>query len=86
MEEIMGGSSYETWCRNSGIKYRWIKKLSRRTGKFMTMHGALNSKKDADRVYVSRETGGRGLISFGGCIGIKKQLGMVSQEFSWVTD
>ena len=48
----------------------------------MTMYGALNSKKDADRVYLSRETGGRGLISFGGCIRIKKQLDIVSQEFS----
>ena len=45
-----------------------LKGLDRRTRKFMTMHGALNPKSDIDRVYISREMGGRGLISCEGCI------------------
>ena len=45
-----------------------LKSLDRRTGKFMTMHGALHPKSDADRVYLSREMGGRGLISCEGCV------------------
>ena len=34
----------------------------------MTMHGALHPKTDVDRVYLSREMGGRRLISCEGCI------------------
>ena len=34
----------------------------------MTMHGALHPKSSIDRVYLSREMGGRGLISCEGCI------------------
>ena len=34
----------------------------------MTMHGALHPKSAVDRVYRSREMGGRGLISCEGCI------------------
>ena len=34
----------------------------------MTMHGALHPKSDVDRVYLSREMGGRRLISCEGCI------------------
>ena len=45
-----------------------LKSLDRRTRKFMTMHGALHPKSDIDRVYLSREMGGRGLISCEGCI------------------
>ena len=49
----------------------------------MTMHGTLHPKRDVDRVYLSREMGGRGLISCEGRIRIEqKQLGMVCQEFS----
>ena len=40
-----------------------LKSLDRRTRKFMTMHGALLPKHCVDRVYFSREMGGRGLIS-----------------------
>ena len=39
-----------------------LKSLDRRTRKFMTMHGALYPKSAIDRVYLSREMGGRGLI------------------------
>ena len=42
--------------------------LDRRTRKFMTMHGALHPKNDIDKVYLSREMGGSGLISCEGCI------------------
>ena len=42
--------------------------LDRRTRKFMTIHGALHPKSDLDRVYLSREMGGRELISCEGCI------------------
>ena len=47
-----------------------LKSLDRRTRKFMTMHGVLHSKSHVDRVYHSREIGGRELISFKGCIRI----------------
>ena len=43
-----------------------LKSLDRRTRKFITMHGALHPK--SDRVYLSREMGGRRLISCEGCI------------------
>ena len=39
-----------------------LKSLDRRTRKFMKMHGALHPKSDVDRVYVSREMGGRGSL------------------------
>ena len=45
-----------------------LKSLDRRTRRFMTMHGALHPKSSIDRVYLSREMGGRGLISCEGCI------------------
>ena len=45
-----------------------LKGLDRRTRKFMAMHGVLHIKSDVDRVYLSREMGGRGLISCEGCI------------------
>ena len=34
----------------------------------MTVHGALQPKSDTDRIYLSREKGGRGLIRCEGCI------------------
>ena len=34
----------------------------------MAMHTALHPKSDIDRVYLSREMGGRGLISCEGCV------------------
>ena len=45
-----------------------LKSLDKRSRKFMAMHGTLHPKSDADRVYFSREMGGRRLISFEGCI------------------
>ena len=37
--------------------------MGRRTRKLMTLHQALNHKGDITRLYLSREEGGRGLIS-----------------------
>ena len=45
-----------------------LKSLDRRTRKFMTIHGVLHPKSDIGGVYLSREMGGRGLISCEGCI------------------
>ena len=38
----------------------------------MTMHGVLHPKSVIDRVYLSREMGGRGLISCEGCIRVEE--------------
>ena len=38
------------------------------TRKVLTMNGAFFSKRDVDRLYVSREDGGRGLICCEGCV------------------
>ena len=38
------------------------------TRKVLTMNGAFHSKSDVDRLYVSREDGGRGLMSCEGCV------------------
>ena len=45
-----------------------LKSLDRKTRKFMTMYGALHPKSDIGRIYLSREMGGRGLISCEACI------------------
>ena len=37
--------------------------MNQRTRKLMTMHKALHSRDDVDRLYVSRKEGGRGLAS-----------------------
>ena len=39
------------------------KQMDQRTRKLMTMHKALHPRDDADRLYVSRKKGGRGLTS-----------------------
>ena len=52
-----------------------LKSLDRRTRTFVTMHGALHPKSDTDREYLSRELGGRGLISCEGCIRMENNLG-----------
>ena len=60
-----------TWAvsvvRYSGPFLDWrkeeIQELDRRTRKLMTMHKALHPKSNVDRLYISRNEGGRGLIS-----------------------
>ena len=54
-----------------------LKSLDRKTRKFMIIHGVLRPKSDIDRVYLSREMGGRGLISCQLCIRMEeKNLGL----------
>ena len=60
-----------TWAvllvRHSGPFLKWtredLKQTNPRTRKLMTMHKALHSRDDVDRLYVSRREGGRGLDS-----------------------
>ena len=60
-----------TWAvplvRYSGPFLKWtrdeLKQMDQRTRKLMTMHKALHPRDDVDRLYVSRNEGGRGLVS-----------------------
>ena len=60
-----------TWAvslvRYSGPFLKWtreeLKQMDQRTRKLMTMHKALHSRDDGDRLYVSRKEGRRGLAS-----------------------
>ena len=45
-----------------------LNELDRKTRKMMALFGALHPKSDVDRVYLSRQKGGRGLISCKMCI------------------
>ena len=51
---------------------RWakenLKTLDRMTRKVLTINGAFYSKSDVDRLYVTREDGGLGLMSCEGCV------------------
>ena len=51
----------------SGPFLKWtreeLKQMDQRTRKLMTMHKALHSRDDVNRLYVSRKEGGRGLAS-----------------------
>ena len=40
-----------------------LKQMDQRTRKLMTMHKALHSRDDRDRLYMSRKEGGTGLAS-----------------------
>lgn len=42
--------------------------MKRMTRKVLTMNGAFHPKSDVDRLYLSRVSGGRGLISCEGCV------------------
>ena len=44
-------------------------------------NGAFYSKRDVDRLYVSREDGGRGLISCEGYVRGEEQFGVICEEF-----
>ena len=64
---------------------RWaneeLKILDKMTRKVLTMNGAFHSKRDVDRLYVSREDGGRGLISCEGYVRGEEQFGVICEEF-----
>ena len=65
----MGGVCNEIWCRNSEMEYKLIKKLRQKDQKvYDNAWSTLHPKSDNDRIYLSREMGGRGLISCEGCI------------------
>ena len=49
-----------TWAASVMRNTDELKNLERRTRKSMAMHGVLHPKSDIDRVYLSREMGGRG--------------------------
>ena len=40
-----------------------LQAIDRKTRKLFTIHGALDPKSDADRLYIPRKEGGRGLIN-----------------------
>ena len=66
---------------------RWakeeLKTLDIMTRKVLTMNGAFHSKRDVDRLYVSREDGGRGLISCEGYVRGEENssFGVICEEF-----
>ena len=45
-----------------------LQAIDRRTRKLFTINGALHPKSDVDRLYIPRQEGGRGLISFEDCV------------------
>ena len=49
-----------------------LKVMDRKTRKLMTMNKALHPKADVDRLYVSRENGGRGLMSVEECVRLEE--------------
>ena len=52
-----------------------LEDLDKKSRKTMTMYGGLNSNSDADRLYVKRKEGRRGLISVKRCIREENNLG-----------
>ena len=64
--EVMAVNTWAASVMRYGVGIlKWntdeLKSLNRRTRKFITMHGELHLKSDIDRVYLSKEMGGRGL-------------------------
>ena len=55
-----------TLVRYLGLFLKWtrdeIEQMDQRTRKLMTIHKVLNPIHDADRLYVSRQEGGKGLV------------------------
>ena len=49
-----------------------LKEMDRKTRKLMTMNRALHPKADVDRLYVSRNEGGRGIMSIEECVRIEE--------------
>ena len=55
-------AAFVSW-RKSGLQA-----VDRKTRKLFTIYGALQPKSDADRLYIPRKEGGRGLISIEDCV------------------
>ena len=53
-------------------KVHELKELDRKTGKMITLHGALSRKGDVDRLYLPCQKGGRGLISCKMCVKVEE--------------
>ena len=70
-----------TWAASVMRNTDELKSLERRTRKFMTTHGVLHPKSDIDRVYLSREMGGRG-SRCEGSLRMQENNWMLCQEFS----
>ena len=49
-----------------------LREMDRKTRKLMTINRALNPKADVDRLYVSRDEGGRGMVSIEECVRIEE--------------
>lgn len=49
-----------------------LKDMDRKTRKLMTMNRALHPKSDVDRLYISRNEGGRGMVSIEECVRIEE--------------
>ena len=49
-----------------------LKEMDRKTRKLMTMNRALHPRADVDRLYVSRNKGGRGMVSIEECVRIEE--------------
>ena len=65
-------AAFVSW-RKSGLQA-----VDRKTRKLFTIYGALQPKSDADRLYIPRKEGGRGLISIEDCVEVShKRFGSV---------
>ena len=66
MELILGqypySAAFVSWRKSE------LEAIDRKTRKFFTVYGALNSNSDVDRLHISRKEGGRGLISIEDCV------------------
>ena len=49
-----------------------LKEMDRKTRKLMTMNRALHPKADVDRLYISRDEGGRGMVSIEECVRLEE--------------
>ena len=59
---IIYSTAFVSWKKSE------LQAIDRKTRKFFTMYGALHPKSDADRLYIPRKEGGRGLISIEDCV------------------
>ena len=65
-----------TWAvpliRYSGLFLKWtreeLQQMDQRTRKLITMHKALRTRDNVDRLYVSRKEGGRGFTNIEDCL------------------
>ena len=82
-----------TWAvslvRYSGPFLKWtrdeLRQIDQRTRKLMTMHKALHSRDDVDRLHVPRKEGGRGLASIEDNVDTSKQrLEDYVEKYEWL--